>query len=380
MRIRIGAAPHPLLVFLLIGLLHGAIAAVRGPLMSADSITYSRWVEHLRPATFHDRIRNAPPLSEYPRVLYTGWVTLLALAQSLFADHWKLAILALNVIANAAVAAMIVTMVHAETRDAVAGWVAFSLYLISFDLLLWTPFVLSDPTFLLISFGAFAVPMQASRSGRPRIAIVAAGALSALAIIYRPNGALIPLSLVAALIALRVKRTRPLILLATSTAACVLLLNAHLVQDPARWPGEDPPRALRYHAGLYQNGVVVYDRPDTFHAKPEALLDHVAISLDRLVQFFRITHPSFSTAHNLVSALFFVPAYLLALIALRFHRRGVPPSMTVSVVFVVVIWFFTSLAQIDFDWRYRLPMLPHLIFIAGVGASEMRRVFAQRRA
>jgi hypothetical protein len=34
---------------------------------------------------------------------------------------------------------------------------------------------------------------------------------------------------------------------------------------------------------------------------------------------------------------------------------------------------FHALVQVDFDWRYRIPILPHLILLAAGGLADLAR-------
>ena len=94
------------------------------------------------------------------------------------------------------------------------------------------------------------------------------------------------------------------------------------------------------------------------------LVDIAAITADRFVHFFAVSAAGFSRAHRLANIAFYLPLYLLALIGLVTAVRRGDDVVILAAIIVLVVAFWHSLVIIDYDWRYRLPVLPYLIFIA----------------
>jgi hypothetical protein len=77
-----------------------------------------------------------------------------------------------------------------------------------------------------------------------------------------------------------------------------------------------------------------------------------------------------------LNLLFFVPAYALSAAALVNLRRLTPwqqRAATLLVFFAMALTVFHAMMQIDYDHRYRLPMLPALIMLAAIGLESVRR-------
>jgi hypothetical protein len=63
---------------------------------------------------------------------------------------------------------------------------------------------------------------------------------------------------------------------------------------------------------------------------------------------------------------------IVAVIAATSRDSAVAEVVILSALIVLAVAFWHSLVVIDFDWRYRLPILPHLIFMAACGATTVR--------
>ena len=81
-----------------------------------------------------------------------------------------------------------------------------------------------------------------------------------------------------------------------------------------------------------------------------------------------------------MSLAFFLPVYALAGwlgIVLWRGNDGLGENQRrlflASMGAVLAYASFHALVQVDFDWRYRLPILPHLILLAAGGAADLSR-------
>jgi hypothetical protein len=155
---------------------------------------------------------------------------------------------------------------------------------------------------------------------------------------------------------------------------------AWLWQEPARWPFEFAGPEVGAIARTYADGQVVWDRIGTYHAPPEAIGDYWAITADRFVHFFAPGAADYSRVHWAVQLAFYVPVYLFAglfVLALLRGRSGLaPPERDVfyaALGALLFYAFFHAVVQVDYDWRYRLPVVPHLILLAAGGVAQLLR-------
>jgi hypothetical protein len=376
-----GAKAPPLWAAVLaIAACHGLFALVAGIRMAPDSQAYAHWSARLIESGFdYPRVIDEAS-GGFPAILYVLFGTLLAAFRLAFGGGWALAVVGLNFVAHVALGLLIVRLA-ARLTGPVAAWGALLLFLLCFDLLMWVPFVLSDATFVLIAFTIFT--LAAARilgDARGWLAVMASAAAG---IFYRPTGMVLVPDLAWAIYLSktgRAIRRGPI-----AAALCAALLAgaaafAWLVQLPARWPFDALAISFRNIAADYALGEVVNARHETYHAPPAALTDYMLISADRFLHFFAIGAAGYSAGHWLAELLFFLPCYALAgRLAIALWRGGTAFEASERKVFLAAFGallsyaVFHALVQVDFDWRYRVPVLPHLILLASGGLADLVR-------
>lgn len=374
--------PSFVVVILAIAIFHGSYVLWSGVAMSPDSRSYAYWSAQLLASGFDYPSLAGEADPRFPALLYALFVTVLALLRLAFGEGWAVAALLLNLAAHVGLGVLVVRLAVRTTASASAGWLALALYLVCHDLLRWVPFVLSDTTFAFLAFSVFTLAaariLGDARSWLPVTVPAAAG------IFYRPTGiVLLPDLVWAAYLARgrgpKLSRTVFAAIVAGGALAAAFLF-AWFMQDPTRWPFQALSTAFETVARGYAEGEVVSARTETYHAPAQSLVDHVLISGDRFIHFFAIGAYGFSTAHWAGTLAFFLPCYLLAIwlgIALwrgddSFGERE-RRVLLASAGAVLAYALFHALVQVDFDWRYRVPVLPHLILLASGGAADLLR-------
>jgi len=151
-------------------------------------------------------------------------------------------------------------------------------------------------------------------------------------------------------------------------------LLAAVMQDVARWPFTILRGWFAYLKIDYDKGMIAVGRPETWVSPPSQYLDFLAMIYRRWLYFFAITLSGYSKLHNLANVLYFVPAYALAAAALFLRRTA---ATTLLFLAILVTSAFHGMQEVDFDHRYRLPILPPLIMLAAIGAMEIRQRFAR---
>jgi hypothetical protein len=391
----LGAALLAFLVTLLVGM---AWVVYRGPHQSPDSRGfYGPMAERLIAAHFDYGRVLAEGTRASTSLFYFGYATLVALCKLVFGSAWAHGCVTVNCFAVALTAAQLVYLVLATTGSRGMSLAALVWIVACPDLYLWTPLVLTDAGFLALTFSAFTIlglgvlkPAAATgiRYYLPLTAVLL------LALTWKPQG-LVLLPCVAFGLWLqrhcrRAGELRPsgalfrrVALLILGTSMVLILMNALLMQNPQLVPFSwDIHRVSRE---WFEMGHVVSGRPETYHGPPVHLGDYALISLDRLAHYFVFWARGFSRTHNLMNTLWFLPVYLAiapALLALFRTKspleEGTARVAALSVVFIAAFAVFHALIQVDFDWRYRVPVLPHLILLACFGCALLTSA-ARRR-
>ena len=376
-------APTPAAAAFIVALFHGAYLIRSGvQFASGDSATYAHWSARLVETGFDYPELLAEAAPAFPAFFYALFATLLALLRTVFAEDWSAALVTVNLAAHAGLAAMVMRLAALATgHSAAAAWTVLILFLGCHELLRWVPFVLSDVTFVFLAFAIFS--LAAGRILEPGKSWLPVAFPAVAAIFYRPTGIVLVADLAWAAFLARRKRLPPWPVLAAAIAgfaALVAVAFAWLVEAPERWPFDAFSRAFEVVGSSYANGEVVRVRFATYHEAPSGLADILLISADRFRHFFAIGAAEYSLAHRAVSLAFFVPCYgLAAWLGIAMWRGDSQIGEAERRLFmaaagaVFAYAFFHALVQIDFDWRYRLPVIPHLMLLAAGGAADLAR-------
>ena len=384
-------------VFAVVALTYAAISLHRGPVFSGDSLTYSRWADLLIAAHFNYLSWPSSIESIDPPLAYSAWVTIVALNKLVLGAHWAYGILVFNLVLAIAVAFMVLALVDRLTSSRLMVVAAGIALLAAFELWLWIPYVLSDVSFMFVTFAAFyLICARAGRDGGGRWRAAAPLALALLALVYRPAGLPIASTVILATVFRRRIQSlttdgraavaRGVALSLALLTAIGVVLSAAIISNPDLWPFTFASAWIHELSREYAQGIVVYGRPDTYHASSSGLLAYIWLNIDRLRWFFGFTAAGFSRGHNLANFAFFVPVYLgwfAAVVALMRSKNNFGWATwwttAVGTLFVVFAWVFHSLQYIDFDWRYRLPALPVLIVLGAIGWRELILVVSSAR-
>lgn len=370
----------PFVAAIAVLIVHGCVVLRSGVSLPPDSVGYSRWADLLIANHFNfAAAARATGTHNVPAEMYMLFTALVALAKIVAGAKWAAVIVAANLCFDALTAAILVWLVRLATRSNAGAVLAIVAWLLCFDVVTWVRMPLTDVPFLLVSFAAFNAVVAPYLAGRnpTRKTIIAAVILTVISVLLRPVGFLwIILVVTASLVLSGRLRRRSLIASALLVAATVFVAHTFVVRNPESWTIDTVARSVRWDAKSYRLGEVIKGRPETFHPPPSTAVDYAAIAADRFVHFFAPIAATFSRGHKIASVAFYAPLYLLAIAAViaASRREGTAADVVIlSAVVVLTVAFWHSLVVIDYDWRYRLPVLPHLIFLAACAVPLLLR-------
>jgi hypothetical protein len=309
--------------------------------------------------------------------------TLLAFVRHVAPVHWEAIMLALNVICGAITGTVLVKLVRDVTGSMVSAAAALLFYIAAYDVFSWIGWLLTDHIYTMLAVILFALLVRGITGGsaRNRFRALKMYGLVALAVVTRPVGfVLLPLTLVTEWVFVRrdTNANRRAVWIVFAAGVIVAIgVHAYFFQDMRRWPADFMRPKLQEYADREQRGEVVWDHPETFRPRPVSFGDHVVIEVDRFVRFFQVTSQRNSRAHNLYSILYYGALYALALFGVVTALRGRDRRRS-AIVHVALLWILSAAALsavsvLDYDWRYRLPLMPQLILLAACGADALLR-------
>jgi hypothetical protein len=357
----------------LLALVHGALAARNGPIIAPDSHAYMKWADEL--------LRSGPGSflagTGMSRLLIFRllFVSVVAFLKTVLGAGWIRGFIVFNVACDVLLGLIVVDVAGRATGTRSARCIALVAFATCFDLSRWTYYVLSDGSYALLWFAFFAALWRASDPDARSVRrwMVALGLLAG-AVLYRPNAiAVFPVLIVAVFLCAR----RP-VWPAAVTLLLVLLVSGtvyvHYLRYPASWPFEPGSAIISAYSREFAKGEVIYGRPETYLPPPQSAAGYWAILLMRFARFFQVSNHSFSRAHNLIELAWWLPVSFLVAAGIASLRRVNEQSSRLIVMVVTAIVslaLFHAFTQIDFDGRYRDPILPHIIVLAAVGAWQL---------
>jgi hypothetical protein len=301
----------------------------------------------------------------------------LALARVTTPHHWQIAMVAFNVTCSGLLAVMLVEVARRATRSAGGALVALLFYAGCYELLQWIPFIVTDLMFAVVAFVPFALVarriLDPREPGRPALLAISL----TVAVMTRPPGVvLIPLVLFVELVLVQKRiRARSTAIFIVAAALAAVFVRTAIVYQPERWPFDFIRPKIEEFAGREKKGEVVYDQKESYRPPPRSPIEHVVIEGDRFARFFQFTTPGYSRTHKLINIIYFAPLYALAIIGLVAVLRAGDPRRRAFVI-ALAMWIgifalFQALTVLDYDWRFRIPVLPQCILLAACGADAI---------
>jgi len=282
---------------------------------------------------------------------------------------------------------LLVKLVRMITGSDAAAAIALLFYVVCADIWVWVRFLETDNIYTAIATFAFLLvvrgvlnPEGSQGARRAKVALA-----TILAAVTRPVGVfVVPLVIMAEWFFVQraeKKDRRALWLLVGFGIVAAFFLHAYFYQDMRRWPSDWMRPKLQEYVAREQGGEVVWSRHETFHRPPSTMSDYLSIEADRFARFFQITAAGFSRIHNVAAIGYYGPLYLLALIgivdALRSADRRRSAAVQAALLWIVAAAALSAVTVLDFDWRYRLPLMPQIILLGACGADALLRRFAR---
>ena len=333
--------------------------------LSPDSHTYIRWAELLVSHDFNFSAYLRDNNFFTPPIFYLLPVTIIAGLKSISTDNWQTLFQAIN---TAALATCLWVYYRIAIQVRLRRWlVATSLVILMscVDFLVWPHYLLSDMLFAMLVMILIGLHTTQTSEKYPRPSILV---LTLLVLLARPSS----VPFVGAVILFWIVRSRAIdskklaiLVLGTIIAATVLFVA--LVSYGIEHPGNSQ---VEFITKLASEGIVVHDRPDTWLAPPDSVGSIATLYVIRTAYFFMPFHNDFSFLHNLMNAVslgyILVGVFLGAIVGIKKN-----PTIQPALLLLSLVCLFTTLFQaatiIDYDWRYRFPVILPMTIIATIG-------------
>jgi hypothetical protein len=359
---------------------------------SPDSGTYIAWADQLIALNF-DVVAYVKQVDfVVPPFFYLLQVLIVALLKQALGTNWALCFHGLNL------CCMVVVLIaywRSALRLAMRPWaiaLGFVALSVSVDLLIWPHYMLSDTMYMALAMLAVYAAIGVIQSAGPSQGASTGGVYHLVKVVL--------LLLFWCLLLTISRPSSPPLMFALAMSPCLPWLSGYLGTTgrlsvaivtgglllalgyaTLAWDAlHTDPQALssawRLITEHLREGGIIHHRLETYQTTPQSMLDVLAIYLRRLLWFFSPYAQGFSLTHVLIKSaqagLIFV-GLLCCLIS--YSRCASMHQASILLLIMVVLGpaFYHSAVLIDYDWRYRAPVIAPLILLATLGLSAMLR-------
>ena len=359
---------------------------------SPDSGTYIAWADQLIALNFDVLAYVKQVDFVVPPYFYLLQVLIVALLKKTLGADWALCFHGFNL---CCVVVVLMAYWRSALRLAISPWaiaVGFLAFSVSVDLLIWPHYMLSDTMYMALAMLAVYAAIgvihsaglaQGSSTGEVshRVKVVLLLLFWCLLLtISRPSSP--PLMFALALSPClpwlsAYLRTPGTLFVAIVLGGLFLALGyAALAWDALHADPQALSSAWRLITEHLREGGIIHHRPETYQTTPQSMMDVLAIYLRRLLWFFSPYAQGFSLTHVLIKSaqagLIFV-GLLCCLMSYSQCASMHKASILLLIMVVLGPAFYHSAVLIDYDWRYRAPVIAPLILLATLGISAMLR-------
>lgn len=333
-----------------------------GYIMSGDSKSYSEWADILIKLNFNLYNYYSQNTFINPNYIYTIPVLVIALLKILFGTEWQMAFLYFNL--TLIIFSIIIftkCLLLLKVRPLIIS-LAFPMLTLSVDLLIWPRYMLTDMIFSFLVLLLILIMIKDIVS--KELSYFSLLLMIVMIFLTRPTSIpfifaiifFIGLTKIIYSSKFIIKFILTLILFVPFTFAIIFQLMETYMPDV--------PQIILL-SEMVNVGMVIHDRPETWIGVPKSFFDLAYLYFIRFVFFFTPYATSFSSIHIILNILQTLVIFFSIFIFL-FFRTNIE-TMNKSVILILIISlcvaFFHSFTLIDYDWRYRFPIIMPLIMI-----------------
>ncbi len=355
-----------------------------GVVVCPDALTYGRWADDLIARQFDiiGFLKSFPVHYQMP--FRIGFISVVATIKQIAGAKWMLGIVLFNLILISVFLVLTLKLVCQLTTSFVAQAFTIFLIFVSADIRLWLNYPISDVTFTTVCVVSAFCFIKAFSFQKINWVYFGGMLISMIALVtLRPTAVPILLAFFGAAVWKtgsqlsqgsktwdRVSFSTILVLGIVTALFYVFLLNSF---DKGKIDLQMGGFPVMYR--FFKQGNVIDDRLYTYHQVPQTYWDFLRILADRVLMFFAVTVKDYSLLHNAMNILFFVPSYLFcsyAFYSFLKNKRQHPAitAVVVCCILIIVTTVYHSFTLIDYDWRYRFPLIPFFIILSAIGLDQ----------
>ena len=361
-----------------------------GPLLSPDSLTFSSWSDKLIKYNFNilDYL-NSFDSSKNPPIFYFVFIYFLSLIKFIFGDSWQTIFIILNLISIEIIIFITYFLTYKLTNSIICSLYSSFFTIFCLEIILWIPFILTDIFFCFLSTLSIFLFIYGFNSKRFKkfLFITLFIFVNLLILFSRPSGLPIFLSSFLCLMIIFtlekinykvdilflkfVFKTILIISISISFIYLIIIYNYETLSF-------NLPIFLDNLIILFKDGLVIHSRYETYSNDPLIFYEYIFLLIKRIIYVFVFYLNSYSNFHNIGNIIIFSPIYLLATIGIylvTFKKIILNEYSKLFILYFIIFMFanifFISFTFMDYDFRYRLPLMPLIIIFSSISLNYL---------
>jgi hypothetical protein len=342
--------------------------------MSSDSHTFSRWADNLINLNFNFYQYYIQNTFGNPNFIYTVPILLMSITKLIFGSEWQYSFMIINLIL-VLFSFIIFTkiLILLKVRPLIIC-LSMPLLTLSSDFLTWPRYILTDTIFafivILTIYFTVRKIVQFKQSYFPLIIMIV------LLIFSRPSSIPYVFTIICFMLIMKSKiKFNPKIII--TTIFLLLIITPFIFSFFYLFMKNNLnniPQVL-YLINWVESGQVIHDRPSTWTHSPNTFFDLVYLYFMRILFFFNPYFQSFSNIHNLLNLFQSIIIFFSILFWIFSKEKSNTFNQTIALIllFAFFVAAFHSYTIIDYDWRYRYPLILPLLVIFPISLEILFR-------
>ena len=352
-----------------------------GFVMSPDSFKYSESGDILIKLNFNlFNYYSLKSISDYnPSFIYTIPVILISFSKFFFGNEWQFAFMVINLFSTFFTLIFFSKILLLLKIRPLIISLAIPIMVLSVDLLTWPRYILTDSIFsFLVIFTIYFMTKCIIKNKFFNFALVF---VIFLLFLTRPTSPPFIFAIIFFIAVSKIKFSySPKLILLTIFSLFILtpfifailhqFMNDYLINNAQ----------VFFYTEMVKTGVIIHHRPDTAINSPNTFFDIVYLYYIRILFFFNPYAKSFSDIHLVLNS---IQAFYIFLSIAAWSFLSINFKLFNKIVFLILlISFFVSsfhaFTLIDYDWRYRFPIILPMLIIFPISCKIfLRKIYTR---
>ena len=332
--------------------------------MSSDSIWYSDAADKIIKLKFNLYYYYIQNTHTIPNFFYTLPILLIAISKLLFGEEWQYAFMFFNLIlVFFSILLFAKTLLLLKVRHLIIS-ISVLLLITSVDLLTWPRYILTDMTFSFLVMSIIYVATKKIVNDQNSNFLLIT--LMILLFLTRPTSIGFIIAITLFFLSLKTKMNfNPklilfIVLLIFILTPIILAILFHLISV---YINNNPQ--IFFIVEMVKSGMIIHDRPETWIERPHNIIEVINLYFTRQYYFFSPYIKSFSKIHiglNLIqTCIILFSIFIWFLLGKKFVL--INKLIFLILLISMIVTGFHSFTLIDYDFRYRFPLIIPLMMI-----------------